>query len=92
VGRPLDCLLGLGQDLLRAATRKTQAEKHDYQSARFQVDPDSLRCWKDRKPYSEEIYRQALHGRKQHASKGSAVQLQWKTCADFSKIAAAALD
>ena len=45
-----------------------------------------FRCWKDRKPYCEEIYRQALHRRKQMTT-SSPVQLQWKTCAGFSKIA-----
>jgi hypothetical protein len=51
-----------------------------------------FRCWKDRKPYCEEMYCQALHRREQPAVKGSPVQLQWKTCAGFSKIAAAPLD
>ena len=46
-----------------------------------------FRCWKDRKPYCEEIYRQALHRRKQMTT-SSPVQLQWKICAGFSKIAA----
>jgi transposase len=46
-----------------------------------------FRCWKDRKPYCEEIYCQALHRRKQLAARSSPVQLQWKTCAGFSKIA-----
>jgi hypothetical protein len=32
-------------------------------------------CWKDRKPYCEEIYRQALHRRKQMAT-SSPVQLR----------------
>jgi hypothetical protein len=44
-----------------------------------------FRCWKDRKPYSEEVYRQALARRHQLAVKSSPVQLQWKTCAGFSK-------
>jgi len=47
-----------------------------------------FRCWKDRKPYSEEVYRQALARRHQLAVKSSPVQLQWKTCAGFSKITA----
>jgi transposase len=46
-----------------------------------------FRCWKDRKPYCEEIYRQALQRRKQLPARSSPVQLQWKTCAGFSKIA-----
>jgi transposase len=47
-----------------------------------------FRCWKDRKPYSEELYRQTLARRQLCASKSSTVQLQWKTCAGFSKITA----
>jgi hypothetical protein len=47
-----------------------------------------FRCWKDHKPYSEEVYRQALARRQRCASKGSPVQLQWKNCAGFSKITA----
>jgi transposase len=47
-----------------------------------------FRCWKDRKPYSEEVYRQALARRHQLAVKSSRVELQWKTCAGFSKITA----
>jgi len=47
-----------------------------------------FRCWKDHKPYSEEVYRQALARRHQLAVKSSPVQLQWKTCAGFSKITA----
>jgi transposase len=47
-----------------------------------------FRCWKDRKPYSEDVYRQALARRHQLAIKSSPVQLQWKTCAGFSKITA----
>ena len=42
-----------------------------------------FRCWKDRTPYSEEAYRQTL-ARRQHLI--GPVQLQWKTCAGFSKI------
>jgi hypothetical protein len=38
-----------------------------------------FRCWKDHKPYSEEVYRQALARRKRCPSKCSPVQLQWKT-------------
>jgi len=40
------------------------------------------------KPYSEEVYRQALARRHQLAVKSSRVELQWKTCAGFSKITA----
>jgi transposase len=47
-----------------------------------------FRCWKDHKPYSEEVYRQSLARRHQLAVKSSPVQLQWKTCAGFSKITA----
>jgi hypothetical protein len=50
-----------------------------------------FRCWRDRKPYSEQTYQQTLSHR-QLAVKTSTVQLQWKTWAGFSKIAAAALD
>jgi transposase len=45
-----------------------------------------FRCWKDRKPYSEEVYRQALARHQQPAGKRAPVQLQWKNCAGFSKI------
>jgi len=50
-----------------------------------------FRCWRDRKPYSELTYQQSLI-RRQLTVKTSTVQLQWKTCAGFSKIAAAPLD
>ena len=47
-----------------------------------------FRCWKDRKPYREDFYREALARHQQRASKRAPVQLQWKTCAGFSKITA----
>jgi hypothetical protein len=47
-----------------------------------------FRCWQDRKVYSEEVYQQALVRRHRPAVNSSPVQLQWKTCAGFSKIAA----
>jgi len=47
-----------------------------------------FRCWKQRKPYNEDFYRETLLRRQKLAGKGSAVQLQWKTCAGFSKITA----
>lgn len=43
-----------------------------------------FRCWKDRRPYSEEQFCQTLSRRHQLAGP---VQLQWKTCAGLSKIA-----
>jgi transposase len=47
-----------------------------------------FRCWKDHKPYREDFYREALARHQQRASKRAPVQLQWKTCAGFSKITA----
>jgi len=47
-----------------------------------------FRCWKDRKPYREDFYREALARHQQRVSKRAPVQLQWKTCAGFSKITA----
>jgi transposase len=47
-----------------------------------------FRCWKEHKPYREDIYREALARHPQRASKRTPVQLQWKTCAGFSKITA----
>jgi hypothetical protein len=47
-----------------------------------------FRCWKDRKPYREDLYREALARHQQRTSKPASVQLQWKTCAGFSKITA----
>ena len=51
-----------------------------------------FRCWKDRTPYSESAYQQVLEHRQQLAHKRSAVKVQWKTSAGFSKIAAATVD
>jgi hypothetical protein len=46
-----------------------------------------FRCWKERQPYNEEVYRQALSRHPQSTHKGDAtVQYQWKNCAGFSKI------
>lgn len=42
-----------------------------------------FRCWKDRKLYSGEAYRQTLARRQKLEGP---VQLQWKTCAGFSKL------
>ena len=47
-----------------------------------------FRCWKDHKPYSEEIYQQSLARRQRCVSSSSPVQLRWKNCAGFSKITA----
>jgi transposase len=49
-----------------------------------------FRCWKDRKPYSDAVYSEALSRRSQPARNGStSVNFQWKSCAGFSKIAGA---
>lgn len=48
-----------------------------------------FRCWKDHKPYCESTYQRALEHRQQLVGETSTVQLQWKTFAGFSKIAAA---
>jgi transposase len=46
-----------------------------------------FRCWKDRKPYNDEVYSQALSRHRPLVPKGgSTVQFQWKNCAGFSKI------
>ena len=42
-----------------------------------------FRCWKDRKPYNDDLFRHTLARRRSFAGP---VQLQWKTCAGFSKI------
>jgi transposase len=49
-----------------------------------------FRCWRDRVPYSEARYHQALQARAAQptpAPTASPVQLQWETCAGFSKLA-----
>jgi transposase len=42
-----------------------------------------FRCWKDRIPYQEDLYQQALVKRTARAT--NTVNLQWKTCGGFSK-------
>jgi len=42
-----------------------------------------FRCWKDRIPYQEDLYQQALVKRTARANQ--TVNLQWKTCGGFSK-------
>jgi transposase len=42
-----------------------------------------FRCWKDRTPYREDLYQQALVTRT--ARTNEPVNLQWKTCGRFSK-------
>lgn len=44
-----------------------------------------FRCWRDRVPYSEERYVQALATRARTAQ-AAAVEIGWKTCAGFSKV------
>lgn len=46
-----------------------------------------FRCWRDRVPYSEELYLKALQN---HAPKPqpAPVEIGWKTCAGFSKLSA----
>jgi Transposase IS116/IS110/IS902 family len=45
-----------------------------------------FRCWKDRKPYSDQVYTQALARRRTSAPNASStVQFQWKTCGGFSQ-------
>jgi transposase len=48
-----------------------------------------FRCWKDRKPYSESAYQEALARRQQPIARSPSapVQFAWKTCAGFKKIA-----
>jgi hypothetical protein len=49
-----------------------------------------FRCWKDRKPYDEAVYRRALDERRPKKQLPvQPVELQWKNVAGFSKIAAA---
>jgi transposase len=43
-----------------------------------------FRCWKDRKPYQEDLYRQVLARRA--AGSNTAVNVQWKTCKGLRKI------
>ena len=48
-----------------------------------------FRCWKDRKPYDATAYERALAARRPtQQTTASAVELQWKNVAGFSKIAA----
>ena len=47
-----------------------------------------FRCWQDRQPYKDEVYRQALARGRQPVNKdGLAVQSQWKACGGFSNFA-----
>lgn len=43
-----------------------------------------FRCWKDRQPYSEPLYLQALAARAPAAAAAS--EVQWKSCGGFSKL------
>jgi transposase len=43
-----------------------------------------FRCWKDRSPYQEDLYRQVLARRVAHTNQ--AVNVQWKTCDGLSKL------
>jgi len=88
VGGAFHRLLGLGESLLRAATRQRQASKYGREGSGFQGIRILFRCWKEHKPYREDFYREALARHQQRASKRAPVQLQWKTCAGFSKIIA----
>lgn len=45
-----------------------------------------FRCWKARTPYQEDVYQQALATRTT-ARTNQPLELEWKTCAGFSKIA-----
>ena len=48
-----------------------------------------FRCWKDRTPYNEATYQQAIAKRHPNRAKGAqAVDLRWKKIAGFSKIMA----
>ena len=47
-----------------------------------------FRCWKDRKPYDEKLYLQALARRRPQTQADSPVDLQWKNVAGFSKLSA----
>lgn len=40
-----------------------------------------FRCWRDRIPYSEPVYLQALA----HSARPTAAEVEWKSCAGFSK-------
>jgi hypothetical protein len=49
-----------------------------------------FRCWKERKPYDETVYRRALDARRpKKPVPAQPVELQWKNIAGFSKIAIA---
>lgn len=50
-----------------------------------------FRCWKDRVPYNETVYRQAQRARRPSATAADepVVNLEWKTVAGFFKISAA---
>jgi hypothetical protein len=49
-----------------------------------------FRCWKDRKPYDEAVYRRAMTARRPNQQPtAEAVELQWKNVAGFSKLAVA---
>jgi transposase len=46
-----------------------------------------FRCWRDRVPYSDELYQEALRNRAPK-TEPAAVEIGWKTCAGFAKLSA----
>jgi transposase len=63
-----------------------------YRSLAFKWIRIVYRCWVDRKPYQQEVYRQALARRSKPTMKEGAVKIQWKNEAGFSKIAGLTLE
>ena len=48
-----------------------------------------FRCWRNRTPYNEALYQQAIGRRSQKCDNNrSLVQFEWKTCVGFSKLSA----
>jgi transposase len=47
-----------------------------------------FRCWKDRKPYDEQVYQQALAHRRAQQPASQLVEVQWKKVGGFLKITA----
>ena len=86
MGGDFHSVLAMGESFLRAAPCQGKSRHVAIRALAYKWMRIVFRCWKDRKPYSEVVYTQALtRGPKLGPNGNSIVQFQWKNRAGFSK-------
>jgi len=77
--------IGLGQELLRPATRRKKSHHAAIRALAFKWIRILFRCWKDGVPYDDDATRYAAALQKHSPAKPE--EIHWKNVAGFAKLA-----